>query len=128
MPVLVNETMGEVLARQVRFCDTFWRRLRGLMFRRALDPDQVYLFSWGRASRAEATIHSLFVFYPFAVLWLDAHGRVVDRRQVRPFSLWVAPRYAACCFVEGVPELLDKARLGDRILVQAGQEDRCGRT
>jgi uncharacterized membrane protein (UPF0127 family) len=118
--MLVNETTGQVVARQVRLCDTFWRRLRGLMFRRALDPDEVYLFSWGRQSKAEATIHSLFCFFTFAVLWLDAEEVLVDCRLVRPFSLVVAPRYAAASFVEGVPELLDKVHLGDRVVLHDG--------
>ena len=115
--MLVNQTTGEVLARQVRLCDTFWRRLRGLMFRRALDPGEVYLFRWGRASKAEATIHSLFCFFPFAVLWLDAEQRLVEGRLVRPFALVVAPRCAASSFVEGAPGLLSKVHLGDRIVL-----------
>jgi uncharacterized membrane protein (UPF0127 family) len=120
--MLVNQTTGEILAHQVRLCDTFGRRLRGLMFRRALPPDEVYLFRWGRPSRTEATIHSLFCFFPFAVLWLDAEQTLVDCRLVRPFALVVAPKCAASCFVEGVPELMDKVRLGDQIIVQDGQK------
>jgi len=119
MSRLVNETTGQVLAERVRLCDTFGRRLRGLMFRRALGADEVYLFRWGRQNRAEATIHSLFVFFPFSVLWLDAQDRLVDGRLVRPFWPWVAPERAASSFVEGVPELLDKVQLGDRVVYQA---------
>jgi uncharacterized membrane protein (UPF0127 family) len=121
MSRLVNETTGQVLAEQVRLCDTFGRRLRGLMFRRALAPDEVYLFRWGRQNRAEATIHSLFVFFPFSVLWLDGQDRVVDCRLVRPFCPWVAPKRAASSFVEGVTGLLDEVQLGDRIVYQADE-------
>ena len=120
--MLVNQTTGQVLASRVKVCDTFWRRLRGLMFRRALDADEVYLFRWGRPSVAEATIHSLFVFYPFAVLWLDAEQTVVDCRLVRPFSLVVAPKLAAASFVEGVPTLLDQVHLGDQVVDQRADE------
>jgi uncharacterized membrane protein (UPF0127 family) len=120
--MLVNEATGQVLARQVRLCDTFGRRLRGLMFRRALAPDEVYLFRWKRPSRAEATLHSLFCFFPFAVLWLDEGQRVVDRRLVRPFSPVVAPCCAAAAFVEGAPDLLDRVSTGDRIVMQGGHE------
>jgi uncharacterized membrane protein (UPF0127 family) len=116
--VLVNRTTGEVLARQVQLCDSFGRRLRGLMFRRALDADEVYLFRWKRPSRAEATLHSLFVFFSFGVLWLDAENKLVDSRLVRPFALVVAPRCAASCFIEGAPELLDRVRLGDQIVYE----------
>jgi len=120
--MLVNRTTGEVLAHQVRLCDTFWRRGRGLMFRRSLDPDEAYLFRWGRPSRAEATIHSLFCFFPFAVLWLDADQTLVDCRLVRPWALVVAPEVAAASFVEGTPEMLDKVSLGDRIVLADEQE------
>jgi uncharacterized membrane protein (UPF0127 family) len=122
--MLVNQTTGEVLADQVRLCDTFWRRMRGLMFRRALDPGEVYLFRWGRPSRAEATIHSLFCFFPFAVLWLDEKEQLVDCRRVRPFALVVAPRCAASSFVEGSPDLLDKVSLGDQIAFKSGPKSK----
>jgi uncharacterized membrane protein (UPF0127 family) len=116
--MLVNQTTGEVLAHQVRLCDTFWRRGRGLMFRRSLDPDEAYLFRWGRPSRTEATIHSLFCFFPFAVLWLDDDQTLVDCRLVRPWALVVAPKCAAASFVEGAPDLLDRVSLGDQIVLE----------
>jgi uncharacterized membrane protein (UPF0127 family) len=120
--MLVNQNTGETVARQVRLCDTFWRRLRGLMFRRSLDIDEAYVFRWGRSSKAEATIHSLFVFFPFAVFWLDAEQVVVDCRLVRPFALVVAPRCAASAFVEGAPELMERIHLGDRLVIEGGTE------
>jgi uncharacterized membrane protein (UPF0127 family) len=92
------------------------------MFRRSLDPDEVYLFRWKRPSRTEATIHSLFCFFPFAVLWLDAEQTLVDCRLVRPWALVVAPKSAAASFVEGTPELLDRVSLGDQIVLEDGQD------
>ena len=77
-----------------------------------------------RPSRSEATIHSLFCFFPFAVLWLDAEQRLVDCRLVRPWALVVAPKCAAASFVEGAPELLDRVRAGDRIVLEDGQGPR----
>ena len=34
-------------------------------------------------------IHSLFVFFKFAAIWLDDKNRIVDKRIVKPFRLLV---------------------------------------
>jgi uncharacterized membrane protein (UPF0127 family) len=113
--VLVNQTTGEPLAARIRVCDTFWKKLRGLMFRRPLDPDEAYLFMCRRESVGEATIHMFFVFSSIAVLWLDARKRVVDTALARPFRPYYAPRRAALYYVECVPEVIDRVHLGDEL-------------
>ena len=113
--MLVNQTTGESLARRVTRCDTFWRRLRGLMFRRRLSPDEAYLFVFGSESVVAASVHMAFVFYPIALVWLDRQRRVVDVRLAKPFRLCYAPRKGAQYLVEGTPGLLDRVRGGDRI-------------
>jgi uncharacterized membrane protein (UPF0127 family) len=85
------------------------------MFRRTLDPDQVYLFVFRGESVVEASVHMLFVFFPLALVWLDAKRQVVDVRLAKPFHPFYLPRQAAQYLIEGTPELLDRVRLGDRI-------------
>jgi uncharacterized membrane protein (UPF0127 family) len=113
--VLVNQTTGVSLARRVTTCDTFGRRLRGLMFRRQLSADEAYLFVFRNESVVEASVHTLFVFFSIALLWLDAERRVIDVRLAKPFRPYFAPRQAAQYLVEGTPGLLDLARVGDRV-------------
>jgi uncharacterized membrane protein (UPF0127 family) len=110
---LINRTSGEVLAKQVRLCDTFWKRLRGLMFRRSPAPEEAYLFAGHRESVADASIHMLFVFFPIAVVWLDAQKQVVDVALAKPFRPYYAPRSAAQYFVEGAPALVHRVQVGD---------------
>jgi uncharacterized membrane protein (UPF0127 family) len=112
---LVNRTTTERLARRVRLCDTFGRRLRGLMFRRTLDPDEAYVFVYSREGVTETTIHMFFVFYPIAVLWLDARRRVVDQVLARPFRPYYAPHQAAQYVIEGPPALLEWVQVGDEL-------------
>jgi uncharacterized membrane protein (UPF0127 family) len=118
--VLVNRTTGEVLAGRIVFCDRFWSRLRGLMFRRALPPGEAYLFVSRRVSVTEASIHMFFVFFPVSVLWLDAQRRVVDSRLAKPFRPYYAPQKAALYTVEADPGLLchsegPRVRVGDQL-------------
>jgi uncharacterized membrane protein (UPF0127 family) len=113
--VLVNRTSGETLASQVTLCDTFWLKLRGLMFRRSLDPGQAYVFVFDGESVTRTTIHMFFVFFPIAVLWLDAQKRVVDAALARPFRPCYAPRRAAACFIECAPGTLERVKVGDEL-------------
>ena len=110
-----NLTTGQTIATRVVRCDTFWKRGRGLMFRRALPEDHAYLFVERRESIAQAAIHMFFVFQPIAVLWLDRDRRVVDRVLARPFRPYYAPRSPAQYYVEGHPSLLDQASPGDQL-------------
>jgi uncharacterized membrane protein (UPF0127 family) len=113
--VLVNCTSGNTLALDVLHCDTFWKRLRGLMFRRPLRRQEAYLFSYRRQSVSETTIHMLFVFFPISVLWLDADRRVVDVTLAKPFRPFYAPKRPAQYFVEGAPVLLEQVHIGDQL-------------
>jgi uncharacterized membrane protein (UPF0127 family) len=113
--VLVNLTTGQVLAARVELCDTFWSKLRGLMFRRSLDPDRALVFCHARESIAETSIHMFFVPFPIAVIWLDARKQVVDQALARPYRPYYASRVPAQYFVEGVPGLLEHARVGDEL-------------
>lgn len=110
---LVNVTTGETVARRVTRCDTFWTRGRGLMFRRRLAADEAYVFPGSRDSIALTTIHMFFVFFPVAVLWLDHERKVVDVVLAYPFRMRYAPSEPARHFVEGLPTLLDKVRVGE---------------
>ena len=111
--MLVNRRSGEVLARNVTLCDTFWKRGLGLMFRRRLAADAAYVFVENRESVALTAIHMLFVFFPIAVFWLDSERVVVDATLAKPFSPHYAPSRPARYFVEGHPKLLDRVRVGD---------------
>lgn len=113
--MLVNLTTGQVLATRVELCDTFWSKLRGLMFRRSLEPNHALVFCYARESVAETSIHMFFVPFPIAVIWLDAQRQVVDQVLARPFRPYYAPRAPAQYFVEGVPGLLEHAHPGDEL-------------
>jgi uncharacterized membrane protein (UPF0127 family) len=113
--VLVNQTTGQILASQVRLCDTFWSKLRGLMFRRELNPDQAYLFCYRRESIADTAIHMFFVFQEIAAVWLDARYRVVGMVRARPFRPYYAARQPAQYVIEATPGLLERVRLDDEL-------------
>jgi uncharacterized membrane protein (UPF0127 family) len=107
-----DETGREVGRFQV--CARPLERLRGLMFRRDLPVDGLlFVFpAWRRHPRAVG-IHTFFVFFPFAAIWLDEEGRIVHAVEARPFRAYAPPRPARY-LIEGRPDLLARARVGAR--------------
>jgi uncharacterized membrane protein (UPF0127 family) len=113
--VIKNLTSDQIIATEVKWCDTFLSRGRGLMFRRAIGEDEAFVFAESRESVSLTSIHMFFVFLPIAVIWLDAERKVVDKILARPFRPYYAPQHPAQYFIEGHPNILDKVQIGDRL-------------
>jgi len=62
-------------------------RFKGLMFSRK-EKAKALLFDFNKPCRE--AIHSLFVFFPFIVVWLNNKGKVIEIRKVKPFTLSVS--------------------------------------
>ncbi len=119
----LSHSDGTDLPLKVRRCDTFWCRLRGLMFRRQLPhsegmPLEGLLFIEARESKVATSIHMFFVFFPIGVVWLDANRTVVDKVLAKPFRPYYAPQAPAQYFLEGPPDLLDWVEVGERLQME----------
>lgn len=115
MTMLRNLSTDATLAAEVELCDTFWKRGRGLMFRRELPRERALVFAHGKESKADTTIHMFFVFFSIGVIWLDADRRVVDAKLAKPWRPYYAPSAPAQYFVECDPEVLNLVNVGDEI-------------
>lgn len=115
LAMIKNATTGDVIATRITWCTTFLTRGLGLMFRPPVREDEAYIFDQGRESRSLTTIHMLFVFFPLAVIWLDASRRVVDKALARPFYPYYAPSAPARYYLECHPHVLDMVHIGDQL-------------
>jgi hypothetical protein len=99
----------------VRYCDAFGCRLRGLMFRPILAPDDGLLLVEKADSRLSAAIHMWFVRFDLAVFWINADLRVVDKVVARPWHNAYVPKAAARYTLEVHPDRSDDYAVGDRV-------------
>ena len=67
---------------------SFFEMANGLMFRSRTSENLLFEFS----KETRRPIHSIFVFFPFVAVWLDKENRVLEYRNVRPFTISVKPR------------------------------------
>jgi uncharacterized membrane protein (UPF0127 family) len=80
--IVLNQTQGTVVADQVEIADTFWRRGKGLIGRRAL-PE-----GCGLVIRPCGSIHMFFMSIPLDILHIDKQDRVVKvLHGIKPWRL-----------------------------------------
>jgi uncharacterized membrane protein (UPF0127 family) len=81
---------------EVKSCNWF-KRFLGLMFIRQ-EKAEALLFDFKKP--VKIAIHSCFVFFPFAVIWLDNKNKIVDLRIVKPFRLSVCSKKSFTKIIE----------------------------
>lgn len=115
---LLQKSSGVILLTQVKWCNSFLCRLRGLMFRAALAPGEGLLLVERRESRLDTSIHMFFMRFAIATIWLDSHYKVVDTCLALPWRPMYAPKAPAQYTLETSPELLQKISIGDELVLE----------
>ena len=107
--LVVREDDGKGLFAEVRRAHTFWARLRGLLGRKSLGPEEGL---WLERCNA---IHMAGMRFAIDAIFLDREGRVVAvRENVRPWGI-AGP-------VKGAREVLEVAAgSADRLQIKPGQ-------
>jgi uncharacterized protein len=100
---------------QVKYCQSFFDRLQGLMFRSPIALDDGALLDGKRESRVDAAIHMFFVSFDLGVIWLDDRMQVVDTCLAKSWRPFYMPVKAARYVLEIHPDRLLEFSKGDRI-------------
>ncbi len=90
---VLTKAGGEVVCRRLELADTPWRRLRGLLGRSGLGPEE------GLLLRPAGSIHTFFMRFPIDAVFCDRDLVVLGvERELRPWR--VAARRGARAVVE----------------------------
>jgi uncharacterized membrane protein (UPF0127 family) len=100
---------------RVRYCERFLCKLRGLMFKAKLDPDDGLLFADPKSTRVNAGIHMLGMFIDLSIIWLDEDKRVVDKALARRWVSFVFPHKPARYVIECAVSRHEEFTIGDQI-------------
>lgn len=97
------------------YCQSFWCRLRGLSFRRALPRQQSLLLVQAAESRWDAAIHMFFMSFDLSIIWLDDDKKVVDRRKARRWRAVIVPQAPARYVLEAPTFWYEYFFIGDQL-------------
>jgi len=86
MIVRIEYKGKKIVVKNVMKCQSFYSKLRGLMFRKDLNP---LLFIFKRPTRM--SIHSFFVKRKFLAIW-SLKNKVIDVKIIEPYTLSVRPK------------------------------------
>ncbi|MDD3083422.1 MAG: DUF192 domain-containing protein [Candidatus ainarchaeum sp.] len=100
---------------KVRFANTSWQRLKGLMFEDTKKFDYALIFDFPKESIIGCSIHMIFVFFPIDVLFLNKEKKVVDKITLLPFTPNYTPKKPAKYVIEMPNEKAKKIKIGDKI-------------
>ena len=112
---LVNTQTGTITLEHVRWCSSFLCKLRGLMFRRRLEPGEGLLLVEPAPGRVSTSIHMFFMAFSIATIWMDSQFRVVDKVLAKPWRPMYFPAKPAKYTLEADPALLDQVQVGDQL-------------
>ncbi|MBI5966068.1 MAG: DUF192 domain-containing protein [Chloroflexi bacterium] len=100
---------------RVGYCDSFLCRLRGLMFRSRLGPDEGLLLVEKRDSRLDTSIHMFFVPFDLAVFWINSEKTVVDKVIAKSWRPAYFPKADAKYTLEIHPDRWGNYEIGDKV-------------
>lgn len=100
---------------KIKYCDTFFCKLRGLMFKASLNVDEGLLFVYKRDSRMDTSIHMFFVNFDIAVVWINSSMQVVDKVLAKRWKPAYAPKEGAQYILETHPDRLDEFEIGNKV-------------
>ena len=109
-----NSDRSDRRIQRVKYCRSFFCRLRGLTFRRELPGGVGLLLDEGASSRLGTAIHMWGVWIPLGIAWLDDDLVVVDVRHALPWRLYF-PAQPARYILEGDPSMLESLAVGEQL-------------
>jgi len=111
--MIKNKANGKKLRMPYEIADTFEKRASGLMFASA---PKCILFKFEKTGNYP--IHSLFVFFRFDAVYLDANMRAVEIfERVAPFQPLISPKKDSLFLLEMPQNFVKKLgiRIGDKL-------------
>jgi uncharacterized membrane protein (UPF0127 family) len=85
---------------QLGICDSFLKRLQGLMFYKGIEPNTGLFFLNPAEDRINSAIHMYFMNFDLTIIWVDSGGRVVDKIIAKRWKTIAAPSRGAKFILE----------------------------
>jgi uncharacterized membrane protein (UPF0127 family) len=94
---------------------SFFQRLAGLMFQKAIPEHRGIVLVQPNETRFDAAIHMFFVASDLGIIWLDKQSRVIDTCLAKRWRPYYAPSRPALYVLETHPSRVLDFSCGDQV-------------
>jgi uncharacterized membrane protein (UPF0127 family) len=112
---LQNQNQRLLAPIKADYCDAFWPRFCGLMFRSHIDENEGLILVDSKESRIDSAIHMLFMKFDITTVWINTEKQVVDVQLAKAWHPFYIPKAAARYVLETHPAHLQHFHIGDRV-------------
>ena len=92
---------------KIKYADTFFKRLTGLMFKKNIDYGLLFILKYG------SSIHTCFMRFAIDIYFLDENKIVFDKVTLKPWKYYKTSKKAKYIFE--VKENSIKLNIGDKL-------------
>ena len=101
----------------VKYCDSFWSKFVGLMFRKELKQDEGIILVGNRESKINTSIHMFFMSFDITILWLDKDLVIVDKALAKKWVPIYKPKMPAQYVLELHHSKISDYAIGDKLVI-----------
>jgi uncharacterized membrane protein (UPF0127 family) len=110
---VVRKGTGEMLLENVKWCDSWFCKLRGFQFHRKLKQGEALILDYPKDGIR--SIHMFFVFFPIAAVWINSQGVVTSAQLAKPWRPYYGSPKPARYVLETTPDFLNNISIGDEV-------------
>lgn len=114
--VKLSKSSSPFLVVYVKYCDTFFSKLKGLMFSRELKPDNGIIIVEKNESRMKTAIHMMFMNYDITALWLDKNMVIIDKVLAKRWIPYYSSKKPAQFVIELHKSRFSEYSIGDELV------------
>jgi len=115
---VINQSQPQIITIKAEFCNSYWKRLKGLMFKPSLNINEGILLVEKKSTITGSAIHMFFMNFEIAVVWLDDQLRVVDTTIAKRWRPYYAPIQPAKFTLETHISHISDFKHGDQVTLE----------
>jgi uncharacterized protein len=97
------------------YCDSFWSRFMGLMFRKSIGTNEGIFLVGNQEDKINSAIHMLFMRFSITAVWMNEKDMVTDVKLALPWRLLYIPQFPSKSILEIHSDRLNDFKIGDQI-------------
>ncbi len=107
-----NKPKKIVFTKEYKVCRSFLSKFLGLMF----SKQRILVFEFSK--ERYRSLHTLFVFFPIDVLFLDENKRIIEiKKNLKPFSFYTSKNKAKYVIEIPTGRIQDNIDIGNKVRV-----------